>query len=586
MANILLLEPAYKNKYPPLGLMKIAAFHKNVLHDKVFFSKGPLRKGLTDITTWDKVYVTTLFTFEWKRSIEMIEYAKTLVPIDKIVIGGIASTLMPDEYENATGIHPITGLLNEAGKLGYPGDEEIDSITPDYTILDDIASYYHYPYENAYFMYSTRGCGMNCGFCAVKTLEPTYIPFISIKEQIRKIDAASTSSKKDLLLMDNNVLKSCYFEQIINELIELGFGKNAVYTNPKTKRTQKRYIDFNQGLDAYLLTDSKAALLSKIAIKPARIAFDHIEDKDVYVKAIRTCARHNINTLSNYVLYNADTFSGKGHSYAADTPQDLYERLQLNIALAQEINSQITNPKDKITIFSFPMRYIPLDSKERGYISAQWNAKYLRAIQVILIPTQGKVGTSASFFYTAFGKNVNEYMMILDMPEYIISLRGKYKKIASLSEEENANRFIHYQYNQKIVNEWVSLYNQLSTDELYEFQSIIHKNKFKKELIINTTNSSIIKLLLFYMPVSELIKLFDYFDQHDCVLHQKVVTDYCNHQFPAVLDRLFNYLLKIKSTSRLSFAFIKYVGTAFISKLYDQAYENSEILQKLKTLDL
>ena len=59
MANILLLEPAYKNKYPPLGLMKIAAFHKHVLHDKVFFSKGPIREGLTDITTWDKVYVTT-----------------------------------------------------------------------------------------------------------------------------------------------------------------------------------------------------------------------------------------------------------------------------------------------------------------------------------------------------------------------------------------------------------------------------------------------------------------------------------------------------------------------------------------------
>ena len=92
MANILLLEPAYKNKYPPLGLMKIASFHKNILHDKVFFSKGPIRKGLTDITAWDKVYVTTLFTFEWKRSIEMIEYAKTLVPINKIVVGGIAST--------------------------------------------------------------------------------------------------------------------------------------------------------------------------------------------------------------------------------------------------------------------------------------------------------------------------------------------------------------------------------------------------------------------------------------------------------------------------------------------------------------
>lgn len=586
MANILLLEPAYKNKYPPLGLMKIAAFHKNVLHDNVFFSKGPIRDGLTEIKTWDKVYVTTLFTFEWKRSIKMIEYAKTLVSKDKIVIGGIASTLMPDEYEKETGIRPITGLLNESGKLGYPGDETIDSITPDYTILDDISSYYHYPYENAYFMYSTRGCGMNCGFCAVKTLEPTYIPFISIKEQIKKIDATSSSPKKDLLLMDNNVLKSCNFEQIIDELLELGFGRNALYTNPKTGKSQNRYIDFNQGLDAYLLTDQKAALLSKIAIKPARIAFDHIEDKDVYVKAIKTCARHNINTLSNYVLYNADAFSGKGHSYAADTPQDLYNRLQLNVALAEEINSQKSENDEKITIFSFPMRYIPLDSKKRGYISDQWNAKYLRAIQVMLIPTQGKVGTSASFFYTAFGKDINEYMMILDMPEYIIGLRGEYKERRTLSKEENQLRYMRYQHNQRIITEWTSLYKSLSPEELCEFQSIIHKNKFTMEQIVKATNPTIIKLLLFYIPITELTKLFDYIEQENCESHIKIIYNYCSEIFPDVLDKLYTYLLNMKSSSRISFTFLKYVNEDFIKNLYLSADDDSEIIKHLKKLNL
>lgn len=37
----------------------------------------------------------------------------------------------------------------------------------------------------------------------------------------------------------------------------------------------RRYVDFNQGVDARLITDQKMRLLSQIAIRPLRIAFDN-----------------------------------------------------------------------------------------------------------------------------------------------------------------------------------------------------------------------------------------------------------------------------------------------------------------------
>ena len=65
--DILLIEPAYKNKYPPIGLMKIAYFHRYIMHDYVRFAKGRLPEGLEN-KKWDRVYVTTLFTFEWENT--------------------------------------------------------------------------------------------------------------------------------------------------------------------------------------------------------------------------------------------------------------------------------------------------------------------------------------------------------------------------------------------------------------------------------------------------------------------------------------------------------------------------------------
>lgn len=545
MKKILLIEPKYKNKYPPLGLMKISAFHKSVMHDYVRFTKGALPAALAN-TKWDHVYVTTLFTFEWAATIEAIEYAKTLVDsIDQITVGGIAATILPDQFFKETGIRPVCGLLNEPGKLGLPGDECIDQIVPDYSILDEID--YKYPVRNAYFLSATKGCGNKCGFCAVQTLEPTFIPYMDIKEKIKKIDE-KYGPQKDLLLMDNNVLRSPRFNQIIDDIIDAGFGKGATYTNPSTGKTVRRYVDFNQGLDAMFLNEAKAKRLGEIALRPARIAFDHIEDREIYERSLKLCVKYGITNLSNYVLYNSEAFGGKGHLYAADTPADLYNRMRITLDLKDEMNKNLPEGK-KISAFSFPMRYIPLSAHERGYVGPEWNAKFLRAVQCMLIPTQGKGVGSRSFFEADFGKNADEFLQCLCMPEKLIAARGRFSEGGrgrkKETKEESAARKKVWLKNQRKIKEWTRLYDQLEGN-VDSFIPLIADNEFLPEKLLGISSDLYKKLYLQYLTTPRIVALLGILEPESPTF--SLIKNYLTVEFPDIYNDVTDYVCKSMQT--------------------------------------
>lgn len=537
MANILLIEPDYKCKQPPLGLMKISFFHKNILHDYVRFTKGKLPEALSE-TKWDRVYVTALFTFEWKSTIAAIQYAKTLVDsIDKIVVGGIAATLLPDQIFEETGIRPICGLLNEPGKLGLPGDECIDQITPDYSMLEDVD--YVYPFNDAYFLSATKGCGNKCGFCAVQTLEPTFIPYIDIKDRIKAIDERF-GPKKDLILMDNNVLRSPRFNDIIDDIIAAGFGKGATYKNPRTGKTVQRYVDFNQGLDALFLTEEKAKRLGEIALRPARVAFDHIEDRDIYERALRLCAKNGITELSNYVLYNSEDFGGKGKKYHADTPADLYDRMRITLDLLDELNAAYGG-EQRIAAFSFPMRYIPLSAHERGYVGSQWNAKFLRAVQRMLVPTQGKGVCSRSFFEADFGKSSEDFVRYLSMPEKLIAARGKISPTSKGKSDETEEQFIirkaNWEREQKKIELWNALYAQLG-EEKEDFITLIGDNEYLPEKVLGIASTIQRKLYMLYLTTPRLVSLLGMIDKSSptYALIKNFIEDECPELYAEILD--------------------------------------------------
>ena len=646
--KVLLLEPNYSNKYPPIGLMKISTYHKNLGNWDVVFYKGDLKQfvieqiadkciscfsdldssidwylrkdiiidyiktrkkeyeeklNLADSENyiilkgklsefkdfywkgewkanpdWDRVFVTTLFTFYWDITIETIEFAKLLVKKPKdLMVGGVLASIQPNELYQATGIKPFVGVLGTPGILDKGDTQIIDELPLDYSILDEIE--YKYPMTNAYYGYTTRGCIRKCPFCAVPTLEPNYKSYIPLQQRIEGI-RERYGEQKDMLLMDNNILASADFEKIINEIRECGFGKNAKYTQPDMlaisirnlrdgvndrayirkcyelitsfyeslkdeesyevykiistyhlgklqtckkenilsaydelkdiyakhfKPGQKlRFVDFNQGVDARLFDEQKVELLSSIAIRPLRIAFDDLKTLKAYDKAIRMSAKAGIRDFSNYLLYNFK-----------DTPIELYQRLRINVELCEELN---------VSIYSFPMKYHPIRhtndgdidySHNRDYIGENWNRKYIRAVQAILNSTKGKVGRGKSFFLEAFGSNEDEYMELLEMPETFILYRFFFKWLDEIKPIGTSHWRVC----------WKECMETLAEDEKKALLDVIHKNIFTDNVCEQFDNPKAKQLLSFYTnyrkdiitPGTELYKYKQMYDQNPTI---------------------------------------------------------------------
>ncbi|MCL5272061.1 MAG: hypothetical protein M1486_01865, partial [Gammaproteobacteria bacterium] len=215
----------------------------------------------------------------------------------------------------------------------------------------------------------------------------------------------------------------------------------------------QRYIDFNQGMDARELTESKMKILSKLPIRPFRIAYDNIKYTDIYIRALRLANSYDAPEFSNYILYN--------HK---DRPEDLYKRIEINITLSEEFGKHI---------YSFPMKYEPVDKKNRGCVGSFWNRHYLNNVKAILNVTKGVFGGNRSFFEKAFGKNVNEFLKILSMPKELVTYRYHFEDLGitrkweiqfdklELSERINLLELISngiYQSNNKKINRIMSFY--------------------------------------------------------------------------------------------------------------------------------
>ncbi len=171
---------------------------------------------------------------------------------------------------------------------------------------------------------TTIGCVRKCGFCAVPYIEPEY----------KELDEWEVRP----IVIDNNLMAASrkHFDMVMDRMKVLD------------------WCDFNQGLDARLLTQYHADRLAELNNPIIRLAFDHINYEVQFLNAFNNLRKAKIpkRCIRAYVLIGYD-----------DTPEDALYRLRLVQSLGIDPN---------------PMRYQPIDSKYRNeYVHENWTHKEL-----------------------------------------------------------------------------------------------------------------------------------------------------------------------------------------------------------------
>lgn len=535
MERILLVEPNYKNKYPPIGLMKISTYYQKK-GDYVEFHKGLMPE--TEAKLFDKVLITTLFTFDFSMCIQTIQYYIAIVGIQKVFVGGIAATIMPEKFlERIPDLKLNLGQLTSSRMLGYDDDENIDIMELDYDILWDVS--YEYAAADSYFIYTTRGCPRKCSFCAVKTLEPDFYDCDNICDQINNVNK-QFGIKKQLLIMDNNILYSNNFRYTVEILKGLGFGRDnnkirknnnmkyylnsldrririgkkydallarikKVFLNLKFARINKADAEVLKKFIDIINADNKEKLISTLYEEydflndfferynyhmitryvdfnqglDARL-FDDEKAKQLSELAVKPCriAFDNLNCQNDYinamekaVKYGIRYFSNYLLYNYDEKPESLWERLNINI--------QFCIKHKKISLFSFPMKYASIEQTDRNYVGKWWNRKYLRAINVILNVASGVVAKEEDFFVRAFGHDEFEFLDILAMPDDFIRYRDFFEKNG-------------------LIQSWKTAYHKLSDEEKEELIKVLERMVDEPEILYLQYSDKLSKVLYFY----------------------------------------------------------------------------------------
>ena len=267
-------------KFPNLALMKLSGYLKEKNDVKLI--------GYDDIGNYEKVYISKVFT-------------KTNIP-------EIAN---PIKRKNTLNFFQDTEIILGGTGINYDKqdflDTKIEHHYPDYNLYNNIIdkkikkegrSKYKY-YKDYSIGFTTRFCFRQCEFCVNRNKTKV--------EKWSKVEEFYNKNKKYITLLDDNIMGSKDFDEIINSLIKLN-----------------KPFEYKQGLDIRLMTPKRFELFNKAKYKGDYIfAFDHIKDRDTIIKKIKMIL--NIKSNVRMKFYVLTGFKNQNNKNILDT----FERIRI-----------------------------------------------------------------------------------------------------------------------------------------------------------------------------------------------------------------------------------------------------------------
>lgn len=171
------------------------------------------------------------------------------------------------------------------GGTGYGLDnrlpDEVEHIYPDYSLYPALT-------RNTAYGFLTRGCPRGCHFCIVAEKEG--------RKSVKVADLSEWwSGQRYIELLDPNLLACRDHMNLLGQLQESGAR-----------------VNFNQGLDARLLTIENIEAINAIRMKDIHFAWDYMKEKDAVIRGLSLYKEYATRRVHGayatvYCLTNYDT---------------------------------------------------------------------------------------------------------------------------------------------------------------------------------------------------------------------------------------------------------------------------------------